>query len=187
MSAADLDRPAVPASDAAGEAAMTDWAELLVAQARAEGAGADRRERAADGLGAPGAPGRAWRSRRPGIWAVSVTLRRAEGRGTRGTVPRPSGSPPRSARLTWRCRGTGRARSSRPRRRKHRRRLDGLSGNVISLYGQGPATGEIQGHLAEIYDTSVSRDTIPADHRRDRRRHGGAAEPHRSSRCMRCC
>ena len=37
MSAADLDRSAVPASGAAGEAAMTEWAELLVAQARADG------------------------------------------------------------------------------------------------------------------------------------------------------
>ena len=44
---------------------------------------------------------------------------------------------------------------------KHRRRLDGLSGNVISLYAKGLTTGEIQDHLAEIYDTSVSRDTIP--------------------------
>ena len=43
---------------------------------------------------------------------------------------------------------------------KHRRRLDGLSGNVISLYAKGLTTGEIQAHLAEIYDTSVSRDTI---------------------------
>ena len=43
---------------------------------------------------------------------------------------------------------------------KHRRRLDGLSGNVISLYAKGLTTGEIQDHLAEIYDTSVSRDTI---------------------------
>ncbi|MXZ14290.1 MAG: IS256 family transposase, partial [Acidimicrobiales bacterium] len=33
----DLDRPAVPASEAADEAAMADWAERLVAQARAEG------------------------------------------------------------------------------------------------------------------------------------------------------
>ncbi len=69
---------------------------------------------------------------------------------------------------------------------KHRRRLDGLSGNVISLYAKGLTTGEIQDHLAEIYDTSVSRETIPVDHRRDRRRHGGVAEPHRSTRSMRC-
>ena len=43
---------------------------------------------------------------------------------------------------------------------KHQRRLDGLSGNVISLYAKGLTTGEIQAHLSEIYDTDVSRDTI---------------------------
>ena len=43
---------------------------------------------------------------------------------------------------------------------KHRRRLDGLSGNVISLYAKGLTTGEIQAHLEEIYDTEVSRETI---------------------------
>ena len=43
---------------------------------------------------------------------------------------------------------------------KHQRRLDGLSGNVISLYAKGLTTGEIQDHLAEIYDTTVSRETI---------------------------
>jgi putative transposase len=44
--------------------------------------------------------------------------------------------------------------------RKGQRRLDGLSGNVISLYAKGMSTGDIQAHLAEIYDTDVSRDTI---------------------------
>ena len=37
MSVTDFDMPAVPASEAAGEAAMTEWAERLVSQARAEG------------------------------------------------------------------------------------------------------------------------------------------------------
>ncbi|WP_419837639.1 hypothetical protein [Candidatus Poriferisodalis sp.] len=37
MSAADQNMPAVPAGEAVGETAMADWAELLVAQARAEG------------------------------------------------------------------------------------------------------------------------------------------------------
>jgi transposase-like protein len=40
------------------------------------------------------------------------------------------------------------------------RRLDGLEAQVISLYASGLTTGEIQGHLAEIYGTSVSRDTV---------------------------
>jgi putative transposase len=43
---------------------------------------------------------------------------------------------------------------------KHQRRLDGLAGNVISLYAKGMTTGDIQAHLAEMYDTSVSRETI---------------------------
>jgi transposase-like protein len=43
---------------------------------------------------------------------------------------------------------------------KHVRRLDGLSGNVISLYAKGLTTGEIQSHLEEMYGTSVSRDTV---------------------------
>ena len=43
---------------------------------------------------------------------------------------------------------------------KHQRRLDGLSGNVVSLHATGLTTGEIQAHLSEIYDTSASRETI---------------------------
>jgi putative transposase len=43
---------------------------------------------------------------------------------------------------------------------KGQRRLDGLSGNVISLYAKGMTTGDIQAHLAQIYDTSISTDTI---------------------------
>ena len=37
MSAADQNMPVVLAGEAVGEAAMKDWAELLVAQARADG------------------------------------------------------------------------------------------------------------------------------------------------------
>ena len=44
--------------------------------------------------------------------------------------------------------------------RKGERRLDGLAGNVISLYAKGMTTGDIQAHLAEIYGTDISRDTI---------------------------
>jgi transposase-like protein len=43
---------------------------------------------------------------------------------------------------------------------KHVRRLEGLGAHVISLYAKGLTTGEIQSHLAEIYDTEVSRETI---------------------------
>jgi putative transposase len=44
--------------------------------------------------------------------------------------------------------------------RKGERRLDGLTGKVISLYAKGMSTGDIQAHLAEIYGTDISRDTI---------------------------
>ena len=44
--------------------------------------------------------------------------------------------------------------------RKGQRRLDGLTGNVISLYAEGISTGDIQAHVAEIYDTEISGDTI---------------------------
>lgn len=43
---------------------------------------------------------------------------------------------------------------------KHVRRLDGLTGNIISLYAKGMTTGDIQTHLAEIYGTEISRETI---------------------------
>jgi putative transposase len=43
---------------------------------------------------------------------------------------------------------------------KHQRRLDGLAGNVISLYAQGMTTGDIQAHLLDIYGTEISRETI---------------------------
>ncbi|MEN8234179.1 MAG: IS256 family transposase [Actinomycetota bacterium] len=43
---------------------------------------------------------------------------------------------------------------------KHQRRLDGLTGNVISLYAKGLTTGDIQAHLEEIYDTDISREAI---------------------------
>jgi transposase-like protein len=43
---------------------------------------------------------------------------------------------------------------------KHQRRLEGLSSTVISLYAKGMTTGDIQAHLAEIYGTDVSRETI---------------------------
>jgi transposase-like protein len=43
---------------------------------------------------------------------------------------------------------------------KHQRRLDGLTGNVISLYAKGMTTGDIQAHLLEIYGTDISRETI---------------------------
>jgi len=43
---------------------------------------------------------------------------------------------------------------------KHQRRLDGLTANVVSLYAKGMTTGDIQAHLLEIYGTEISRETI---------------------------
>ena len=43
---------------------------------------------------------------------------------------------------------------------KYQRQLDGLAANVISLYGKGMTTGEIASHLEEIYGTQISRETI---------------------------
>jgi putative transposase len=43
---------------------------------------------------------------------------------------------------------------------KHQRHLDGFAGNVISLYAKGLTTGDIQAHLLEIYGTEISRETI---------------------------
>jgi putative transposase len=46
--------------------------------------------------------------------------------------------------------------------RKRQRRLGGIDGIVLSLSAKGLTTGEISAHLAEVYDTSVSKDTISA-------------------------
>jgi putative transposase len=43
---------------------------------------------------------------------------------------------------------------------KRQRRLAGVSDLVISLVAKGLTTGEVQAHLAEVYGTEVSRDTI---------------------------
>jgi transposase-like protein len=45
---------------------------------------------------------------------------------------------------------------------KRARRLGGVDDIVISLVAKGLTTGEVQAHLAEIYGTQVSRDTISA-------------------------
>ncbi|MFD9409920.1 IS256 family transposase [Streptomyces sp. NPDC059989] len=43
---------------------------------------------------------------------------------------------------------------------KHQRRAEGFDEAILSLYAKGLTTGEIQAHLAEIYDVDVSRETI---------------------------
>lgn len=44
--------------------------------------------------------------------------------------------------------------------RKRQRRLSGVDEIVLSLTAKGLTTGEISAHLAEVYGTSVSKDTI---------------------------
>ena len=43
---------------------------------------------------------------------------------------------------------------------KHQRRLEGLAANVLSLYAKSMTTSDIQAHLLEIYGTEISRETI---------------------------
>jgi transposase-like protein len=43
---------------------------------------------------------------------------------------------------------------------KHARRIEGFDEAIISLYAKGLTTGEIQAHLAEIYQTEVSKELI---------------------------
>jgi len=44
--------------------------------------------------------------------------------------------------------------------RKRQRRLEGVDAMVLSLCAKGLTTGEISAHLAEVYGTDVSRETI---------------------------
>ena len=44
--------------------------------------------------------------------------------------------------------------------RKRQRRLSGVDEMVISLTAKGLTTGEVQAHLAEVYGSEVSRETI---------------------------
>jgi putative transposase len=44
--------------------------------------------------------------------------------------------------------------------KKRQRRLHGVDEMVISLTAKGLTTGEVQAHLAEVYDINVSRETV---------------------------
>jgi transposase-like protein len=43
---------------------------------------------------------------------------------------------------------------------KHQRRIAGFDEAVISLYAKGMTTGDIVAHLADVYDTDISRDLV---------------------------
>jgi len=44
--------------------------------------------------------------------------------------------------------------------KKRQRRLNGVDSMVISLTAKGLTTGEVEAHLAEVYGTEISRETI---------------------------
>ena len=44
--------------------------------------------------------------------------------------------------------------------RKRQRRLEGVDAMVLSLFAKGLTTGEITAHLAEVYGTEVSKETV---------------------------
>ncbi|MCP4960330.1 MAG: IS256 family transposase [Actinomycetia bacterium] len=155
----DSNLPAVPANALPDEAAMKDWAELLVARARTEGVELT----GDDGL----LTGLVRQVLQTGL-EVEMTDHLGYGRNAvegRGSGNSRNGTTPKTVTTE-----VGQVDLAVPRDRagtfdpvtvpKHQRRLDGLSGNVISLYAKGLTTGEIQDHLAEIYDSDVSRETI---------------------------
>ena len=155
----DQSMSAMPANGAADEAAMRDWAELLVARARAEGV-----ELTGDGGLLTGLVRQVLQCGLEVEMAEHLGYERnaVEGRGSGNSR---NGTTPKTVTTE-----VGRVDLRVPRDRagtfapvtvpKHQRRLAGLSQNVISLYAKGLTTGEIQAHLEEIYDTEVSRETI---------------------------
>jgi transposase-like protein len=151
--------PARGASALPDDAAMRDWAEALVARARTEGV-----ELTGDGGLLTGLVRQ--------VLQTGLEVELSEHLGYepydpagRGTGNSRNGSYPKTVTTE-----IGQVEVRMPRDRdgtfepvtipKHTRRLDGLTGNVISLYAKGMTTGDIQAHLAEIYDTDISRETI---------------------------
>ena len=116
------------------------------------------------------------RSRWPTTWAMGRTsgLRSEKGRPRNWrngaydkTVTRPRDRRGRVLRVPRDREGTFEPRTVP----KYQRRLEGLSGNVISLYAEAPDDGGDPGqHLAELYGSEVSRDTISRITEPDRRR-----------------
>ena len=137
MSVTDHDVPAVPAKGAADEAAVKDWAELLVSRARTEGV-----ELTGDGGLLTGLVRRVLQCGLEVEMAEHLGYERHAPAG-RGTPNSRNGSSPK--RVTTEV---GEVDLRVPRDRagtfepvtvpKHQRRLEGLSANVISLYAKGP-------------------------------------------------
>ena len=138
---------------------MRDWAELLVARARTEGV-----ELTGEGGLLTGLVRQVLQTGLEVEMADHLGYERhaVEGRGSGNSR---NGTSPKTVTTE-----IGRVDLAVPRDRagtfapvtvpKHRRRLEGLSANVVSLYAKGLTTGEIGAHLEEVYDASVSRETI---------------------------
>ena len=150
---------AVPAGVLPDEGGMREWAEHLVARARAEGV---------DLTGEGGLLTAMVRE----VLQTGLEVEMAEHLGYepydpsgRGSGNNRNGSYPKTVKTE-----IGDVRLEVPRDRegtfepvtvpKYQRRLDGLADNVISLYAKGLTTGDIQAHLLEIYGTQISRETI---------------------------
>lgn len=151
--------PARSVGEVADPEVMRDWAEALVARARAEGVEltgegglltglvqqvlqTGLEVELADHLGyEPYDPaGRGTGNSRNGSYAKTVTTEIGD---VELRVPRDRNGTFEPATVP-----------------KHARRLDGLATNVISLYAKGLTTGDIQSHLEDVYDTTISRETI---------------------------
>lgn len=141
------------------ESAMQAWAEALVAQARTEGV-----ELTGDGGLLTAMVQRVLQT------GLNVELAEHLGYQRHAVEGRGSGNSRNGAYSKTVTTDVGPVEVQMPRDRlgtfepvtipKHVRRLNGLTGNVISLYAKGMTTGDIQTHLAEMYDTDISRETI---------------------------
>jgi putative transposase len=142
-----------------GDAAMREWAEELVARARAEGV-----ELTGDGGLLTGLVGQVLQT------GLEVELEEHLGYEPYDPAGRNSGNSRNGTSRKTVKTEIGEVELAVPRDRngtfepvtvpKHQRRIDGLAGNVISLYAKGMTTGDIQAHLLEIYGTEISRETI---------------------------
>jgi transposase-like protein len=153
--------PLREAADVVGddEFAMRDWAETLVARARADGV-----ELTGEGGLLTGLVKQVLQAGLEVEMEEHLGYERGDPSG-RGSGNSRNGSYPKTVTTE-----VGQVELAIPRDRagsfepvtvpKYQRQLDGLAGNVISLYARGMTTGEIQGHLEEIYDTTISRETI---------------------------
>jgi putative transposase len=164
MSRDDSETTLVPARRGRGSAAdsdpaMRDWAQALVARARADGV-----ELTGDGGLLTGLVRQVLQA---GLevemedhlgYAAHDPIGRGSGNSRNGTYPKTVTTEVGQVELAV---PSDRAGSFDPVTvPKYSRQLDGLADNVISLYAKGMTTGDIQAHLAEIYDTSISRETI---------------------------